>query len=75
MWISLIHRTVITILNTIKIQFKKISEIESKRCIICIFQAAALELKDNLAAGTVTWPYPTARYHPYDTFAGYSFNG
>lgn len=38
--------------------------------------AAALELKENLAAGAVTWPYSASRYHPYDTaFAGYSFNG
>ncbi|GLV32244.1 mirror [Carabus blaptoides fortunei] len=36
---------------------------------------AGLELKENLAAGAATWPYPSV-YHPYDTaFAGYPFNG
>ncbi|XP_045464908.1 homeobox protein caupolican isoform X1 [Harmonia axyridis] len=36
---------------------------------------AGLELKENLAAGAASWPYPSV-YHPYDTaFAGYPFNG
>jgi hypothetical protein len=41
-----------------------------------VFQAAGLELKENLATGAATWPYPTV-YHPYDAaaFAGYPFNG
>jgi hypothetical protein len=39
-------------------------------------QAAGLELKENLATGAATWPYPSV-YHPYDAaaFAGYPFNG
>ncbi|KAL0280418.1 UNVERIFIED_CONTAM: hypothetical protein PYX00_001713 [Menopon gallinae] len=35
--------------------------------------SAGLELKDNLAAGAASWPYPSV-YHPYDSF-GYPFNG
>ncbi|XP_069701196.1 iroquois-class homeodomain protein IRX-3 [Periplaneta americana] len=38
--------------------------------------AAGLDLKENLATGAATWPYPSV-YHPYDAaaFAGYPFNG
>ncbi|KAJ8897854.1 hypothetical protein PR048_003207 [Dryococelus australis] len=36
---------------------------------------AGLDLKENLATGAATWPYPSV-YHPYDAaFAGYPFNG
>jgi hypothetical protein len=41
-----------------------------------LLQAAGLELKENLATGAATWPYPSV-YHPYDAaaFAAYPFNG
>ncbi|XP_059615513.1 homeobox protein araucan [Phlebotomus argentipes] len=36
--------------------------------------AGALELKENIAAGGPSWPYPV--YHSYEAaFAGYPFNG
>lgn len=41
-----------------------------------ILQAAGLDLKENLGAGSAAaWPYP-AVYHPYDAaaFASYPFN-
>lgn len=40
-----------------------------------IFQAAGLELKENLGAGAAAaWTYPSV-YHPYDAAFGYPFNG
>lgn len=47
-----------------------------RRVLWACLQAAGLELKENLATGAATWPYPSV-YHPYDAaaFAGYPFNG
>jgi hypothetical protein len=52
---------------------------QCKRTIVQIalfFQAAGLDLKENLGAGAAAaWPYPSV-YHPYDAaFASYPFNG
>jgi hypothetical protein len=60
------------LLLVLRLIYRLVSEL---LLVIC-FQAAGLELKENLATGAATWPYPSV-YHPYDAaaFAGYPFNG